>query len=410
MKISGFAQNHHISVDAVRHYMALGLLLPQKKGSHYIFSENDDQDLSKLLELKSLGFTLAEIQKIFGYKRLTTLKTREDRNHYKTLLDHKRRQLIQQQAELEKKQKCLEQKMNAIELTPASAKSVLGIPLQFLQHLVCPDCRSILNISNGILEQNMILQGQLTCTCGYCGEICDGIFISFTEEDKKKILPLKGGAETLQEYVGVNSPRFISFMYHAIQRSIQLLKMEQLKGSIILELGTGSGFFLKQFLDHLPSTAYYIISDHNLERIQTIKDYLEKESSHNQFVFLCTDFERLPITAASVDFVIDYWTSATYNLNNDKLLVSQIADRVKSAGKLIGCYIYMGKKAVLFSNLSKTQWPYYQMNPLQKMLGDSPFHPLLLEELGLIEEFDAPSEPLMVGNQVHAFIYCGKKS
>ncbi|AOT68867.1 MerR family transcriptional regulator [Geosporobacter ferrireducens] len=409
MKIGVFAQNHHISVDAVRHYMALSLLLPRKKGSHYIFSEKDSQDLEELLELKTLGFTLTEIQKIFSYKRLTTLKTQEDRNHYKALLNHKRQQLIQQQAELEKKQKCLEEKISAIASTPSPVRSLLGLPLLFLQHLACPDCGSSLTISNGLLEQNMILKGNFTCTCGYYGEISEGIFVSLTEEDKKKIIPTKGGAETLQEYVDMNSPKYISFMYHTIQRSIQLLKTEPLENSIILELGTGSGFFLKQFLNHIPPTAYYIICDHNLERIQIVKDYLEKESGHNQFIFLCADFERLPIASASLDFVIDYWSSAIYNLNNDKLLVSQIADRVKSAGKLIGSYIYMGKKAVLFSNLPKAQWPYYQMEPLQKMLCDSPFRFLLLEELGLIEEFDAPSEPLMVGNQVHAFIYYGKK-
>ena len=37
MRIGKFAESNKISIDTIRHYMEFGLIIPEKKGSHYHF-------------------------------------------------------------------------------------------------------------------------------------------------------------------------------------------------------------------------------------------------------------------------------------------------------------------------------------------------------------------------------------
>ncbi|MCQ6325313.1 MerR family transcriptional regulator, partial [Bacillus cereus] len=70
MKISKFAEVNNVSVDTIRHYMDLGLVISEKKGSHYFFDEYCQKDIELILEYKWLGFSLYEIKELFLYKNL----------------------------------------------------------------------------------------------------------------------------------------------------------------------------------------------------------------------------------------------------------------------------------------------------------------------------------------------------
>ncbi|MCQ6383699.1 MerR family transcriptional regulator, partial [Bacillus cereus] len=70
MKISKFAEVNNVSVDTIRHYMDLGLVIPEKKGSHYFFDEYCQKDIELILEYKWIGFSLNEIKELFLYKNL----------------------------------------------------------------------------------------------------------------------------------------------------------------------------------------------------------------------------------------------------------------------------------------------------------------------------------------------------
>ena len=38
MKIGKFGELNNISIDTIRHYMDLGLIIPEKKGGHYFLT------------------------------------------------------------------------------------------------------------------------------------------------------------------------------------------------------------------------------------------------------------------------------------------------------------------------------------------------------------------------------------
>ena len=69
MKISKFAEVNNVSVDTIRHYMDLGLVIPEKK-EVTIFDEYCQKDIELILEYKWLGFSLNEIKELFLYKNL----------------------------------------------------------------------------------------------------------------------------------------------------------------------------------------------------------------------------------------------------------------------------------------------------------------------------------------------------
>jgi DNA-binding transcriptional MerR regulator len=56
MKIGQFATKHQTSIDTIRHYMSLGLLIPEKVTAQYDFDETCSHDFLEIMELKKLGF------------------------------------------------------------------------------------------------------------------------------------------------------------------------------------------------------------------------------------------------------------------------------------------------------------------------------------------------------------------
>ncbi|MCU5518479.1 methyltransferase, partial [Bacillus wiedmannii] len=49
MKIGKFGEVNNISIDTIRHYMDLSLIIPERKGSHYFFDEYCQTDLELIL-------------------------------------------------------------------------------------------------------------------------------------------------------------------------------------------------------------------------------------------------------------------------------------------------------------------------------------------------------------------------
>ncbi|WP_028829885.1 MerR family transcriptional regulator, partial [Proteocatella sphenisci] len=82
MKIGQFAKLNNTSIDTIRHYMSLGLLLPEKAGNQYEFDEKCMSDYLEIQRLKQIGFTLSEIQHLMLYKKMGNMTGYRQRMSY----------------------------------------------------------------------------------------------------------------------------------------------------------------------------------------------------------------------------------------------------------------------------------------------------------------------------------------
>ena len=69
MKIGEFSRKFNVSVSTVRHYINLGLLIPEKNGFQYRFTDTDCRDMDIISSMKSAGFKLDELNKYLSLYR-----------------------------------------------------------------------------------------------------------------------------------------------------------------------------------------------------------------------------------------------------------------------------------------------------------------------------------------------------
>lgn len=420
MKIGEFAQKYNLTIDAIRHYMDLELILPDKKGGHYFFDKKEESDIRKILELKKLRFSLAEIQRILVYTRVSQLRSYEDKMYIKNLFDSKLEELKETNQEIKIAIDVLKNKINEMshednidKCAQIIKKIEMGMPISFLQYLACPICNKFLELKAGSIINNMVMQGNFKCSCGYTGKIKNGVYIALDEEDKTKLsntnFDSKSNAFTLAEYVEGTDSSFVNHIYKSIDKIISYMEIDSIDNKLILELGTGSGLFIRQFISYIKSGNTYIVTDHNINNINEIKLYLEKHAPNNKFVFICTDISKLPIKSQQIDYVINYATSITYNLNDNRMLDSVALPKIKKGGKLISCCPYVKSNYKLLSIIPKASRRYYEENGLKKAIHELNLKSIKITEMNSIEEVESKYEDIFRGKRLYSLVYCGQK-
>jgi DNA-binding transcriptional MerR regulator/ubiquinone/menaquinone biosynthesis C-methylase UbiE len=354
VRIGKFGETNQLSIDTIRHYMDLGLIVPEKKGGQYFFDARCQKDLENILELKGLGFSLNEIKMIFHYKNFGKFTDYEEDTYYQSLFLDKYEKLEQEIKILVETKDRLKLKLDHLSTKSDETGMVMGVDLNVLHMLKCLKCDGSLTLQDGKIHRNQIMEGKLACDCGEEYLIESGILMV------GKPLQLSSGILSenhISEYIHETDPAYLENLHKGFHWSKRKMDQADLHQKVLLELGTGVGFFLRNIYQDLPDNCLYIAVDRNLERHQFLKNMLERTGCKKRILFICADFLEIPIKSYSVDMVIDSSGTSNYSFEHEEFLLREVDSLVKEDGYLLGSYF--GFKN--FSQKSKIE-PKYRDN------------------------------------------------
>ncbi|PFW82199.1 methyltransferase [Bacillus sp. AFS075960] len=342
MKIGKFGEVNNISIDTVRHYMDLSLIIPEKKGGHYLFDEYFQADLELILHYKDLGFSLNEIKELFFYKNLAKSMNYEKDTFYQSLFKLKYDKMEQEIELLEKKRDKLKGVLHDLLLTNETSNSIIGIDLSVLHLLTCSKCSKKLILQDGIINSNQIIEGKLICNCGEEYIITSGIITAgklFKANERTSL------DDTISDYIHETDNAYLENMYREGAWAKKKLIHLDLNNKLILDIGSGLGFFLRNIYEELPEDCLYIAVDRDFNKLLFLKDVLARRNPRRNILFICADFLNIPIQNRSVDIVIDHSGTSNYSFEHDDFLLHELNPLFKPDCYLLSLFI-------LFKNFS----------------------------------------------------------
>ncbi|EOO19666.1 methyltransferase domain-containing protein [Bacillus cereus] len=342
MKIGKFGEINNISIDTIRHYMDLGLIIPEKKGGHYFFDEYCQKDVELILEYKWLGFSLNEIKELFLYKNLAKSINYEKDTFYQSLFKLKYEKIEQEIQILEERRDKLKAELNDLSLTTEISNSILGVDLRVLNFLTCFKCSGNLILQDGIINSNQIIEGNLTCNCGEEYVITSGII---TAGNLFKTYERTSLEDSISDYIHETDTAYLENMHREGEWAKKKLLQLDLNNKILLDIGSGLGFFLRNIYEELPEDCLFIAVDRDLNKLLFLKDVLERRNPKRNILFICTDFLNIPIQNQSVDIVIDQSGTSNYSFEHENFLLHELNSLLKPNCYLLSLFI-------LFKNFS----------------------------------------------------------
>lgn len=414
MKIGQFAAKHGTSIDTIRHYISLGLLIPEKNNTQYEFDEMCSYDFLQISALKKIGFTLNEIQQLILYRRIGKLTEYDQRSTYTSFFEKKVAHIDQ---EIDKLVEMKINLKNAIDDMKEQDKLVvsetMGLELSALSLFACPICHAPYEISEGSIHQGLLINAQLTCPCKHQLRVEDGIVYTtetLTSKDAiKSQFDLSGYSEQfIDAYINTTHVDYLKKLHAGLMWSTRHMTPESFQNQVALELGSGHGYFMRHMLDLFPESSTYIAVDHNPIKLIWLKKIIERSHPKCTVIFLCADFTSLPLKSDSVDVLLDISGSSNYAFDHPEFLLELIDPLLKRDVKLHGYYI-------LFDNfVSKSKVPLelrdnFKLQQIKTHLKqleyrcDDDFTSETVEKGGPLEDY------FIEGERVRTYLYSGKK-
>ncbi|MGN4671178.1 MerR family transcriptional regulator [Bacillus cereus group sp. MYBK225-1] len=405
MKIGKFGEVNNISIDTIRHYMDLSLIIPEKKGGHYFFDEYCQTDLELIIHYKDLGFSLNEIKELFFYKNLAKSMNYEKDTFYQSLFKLKYDKMQQEIELLENKRDKLKEVLQDLLLTNETSNSIMGIDLSVLHLLTCSKCSKKLILQDGIITNNQIIEGKLICNCGEEYMITSGIITAgelFKANERTSL------EDTISNYIHETDNAYLENMLKEGEWAKKKLIHLDLNNKLILDIGSGLGFFLRSIYEELPEDCLYIAVDRDFNKLLFLKDVLARKNPRRNILFICADFLNIPIQNRSVDIVIDHSGTSNYSFEHADFLLHELNPLFKSNCYLLSLFILF-KNFSLNSQITNNFRANFTLSKIKKELQNLQFQSIdestsnYLKRGGKYEDF------FVQGEEIYTYSFFGKR-
>lgn len=405
LKIGKFVQSNNLTIDTARHYMDLGLLVPQKQGGQYDFDSKCQKDLDDIISLKGLGFSLSEIKSMFLFKRFAKLTQYQEEECYKEFFINKNKKIEIQIKELTEMKLKLEEKLRNLSQTKDKNQSTIGINIKNLNLFKCLKCGNDLELTEGNIVNNQIINGKLSCHCGEEYSIEDGI-LKIENFNNNHVIEFD--FNYIIEYISNTDIDYLDNIYRNSEWLYNKIDFIKFQDKIILELGSGVGFCLRNIYDNLPHNATYIAIDHDINKHRFLKRILEIANCKKNIVFICSDFLQIPLKDKSVDILLDLSGTSNYSFSNEDFLLKQIDNYIKDSSQIIGTYILF-KNFVSNSLIDDKYKKNFVLNTIKKEISKLNYNILEDNKSNYIDKGGKYESYFKDGEKVYSYSILGQR-
>ena len=335
MRIGKVSEQYHLSVDNLYYYINYGLLVPPRPRGQYHFDEQTLKDLELILELKSLNFSLQEIHRILSLYRILDPAGTEDIAELIRIFMEKRNACVAEGRRMEAIARALDSKIQVLTSRRIGSSAVRGLPVRMLDLLCCPKCGGSFSISGATMNALDIIDGTVSCACGYHAAIEDGILIT-----PNKDTSLYDKPDLKRELYKDLPPRLISQFQRSYNWMCGKLNESSLKDKVVLETYINAWFFIHNHLEQMDPSARYIIIDKYPETLRMYKNLIEQQNIPLDILYIADNSTAFPLKPQTVDLNIDFFAVNEHNFYHHTFLIDELLPYMKQDSALLGTYFY----------------------------------------------------------------------
>ncbi|RNB87225.1 MerR family transcriptional regulator [Brevibacillus fluminis] len=385
MRIGAFAKQFSVTIETIRYYMELGLLIPVKQDAQYRFHDGCVDDMNWILELKQLRFSMQDIQKIMSFKRISQFADNDDLEYFVGLLQEQKQLLQEESSQLNRSIALLEEKIRTTrKLAPPTLQT--GVPLSFIPMLACPSCNQPLAVENASLFGQHLLEARLHCRCGYFAEIKEGILLTSSVAAS----PMQDYFIYDQDIFPELSPGWISLMEKGSQWIYTSLQQNMGPRQIMLQTNVEVYVFPPKYLAQLPSDTLYVFTANSLMMLKKLKGKLEHLNPKLQVLYIVNNDLRLPLQNGCISLVIDTLSFNDFSLYANSWPLAHLLPYLQEDARIFGTYMYYQHQSRSLQNLHALYPDSHPQNIepdyIANQLLANGFSACMREELGSLTE------------------------
>lgn len=331
MKIGEFANCFNVSKDAVRHYMELGLLIPDASGAQYRFTERELRDMRTIIRLKEKKFSLNEIREYLDIQRVSTSVELRSIQETKVLFRRKMSELEEQIGQLKEIYRDLEREIQGLRECEVKEPELTGVPLRLLPLLVCPVCKTSLRLKDAELDSRYIYCGTLCCKCGYHAKIDDGIVDTGNRYTGCYDVP-----DLNREIYRDISDDFVVYLQKCFDQGRMFLQRMEQKNKIILEGHINAYFFLYSNMQYLNPDCTYIITDKYPELLKMYKKRISQMHPEQEILYLADATMNWPLKPKCANVLIDFMGDNEHGLYFNNFYIQDVKPFLSESAVIVG--------------------------------------------------------------------------